>query len=81
MLDFVIPLLLLIILFLRFDGNIAADLELEAKWLDMINGMVANMTVTARSLKSRVVQLEENSKFNHSSMRDAVKSLISQADR
>jgi len=65
----------------RIHRPIASALENEALWLDTMNRVVEEMKVTVRHLKSSVINLEENSRFNHSSMRDAIKNLISQANR
>jgi len=65
----------------RVHRSISSALENEALWLDTMNRVVEEMKVTMRHLKSSVMQLEENSRFNHTSMRDAIKNLISQANR
>merc|ERR1712112_178838 len=47
----------------------------------MGNKVVGEMKDTVQHLKATVIELEENSKFNHASMRDAINSLLSQATR
>eukprot|EP00092_Neocalanus_flemingeri_P006838 GFUD01007383.1.p1 GENE.GFUD01007383.1~~GFUD01007383.1.p1 ORF type:complete len:948 (+),score=147.14 GFUD01007383.1:408-3251(+) len=67
----------------RFDStrSIAPKLENEALWLGTMNKVVEEMKSTVRHLKKTVAELEENSKFNHTSMREAINSLLSQANR
>lgn len=66
-----------------FDATraIAPKLENEALWLGTMNKVVDEMKETVAHLKETVEELEENSKFNHASMRDAINSLLSQATR
>jgi len=66
-----------------FDAtrSIAPKLENEALWLGTMNKVVDEMKETVAHLKDTVEELEENSKFNHASMRDAINSLLSQATR
>ena len=66
-----------------FDATraIAPKLENEALWLGTMNKVVDEMKATVAHLKGTVEELEENSKFNHASMRDAINSLLSQATR
>ena len=67
----------------RFDSTrfIAPKLENEALWLGTMNKLVKEMKSTVTHLKETVIELEENSKFNHTSMRHAINSLLSQANR
>jgi len=67
---------------LLFDRNTdrAITIENQAMWLEGMNKVVTEMKVTLRHLKSSVNSLQENSRFNHSSMREAVRSLINQAN-
>jgi len=60
---------------------IAPKLENQALWLGTMNKVVGEMKDTVQHLKATVIELEENSKFNHASMRDAINSLLSQATR
>jgi len=66
----------------RFDGNtrLSTQIENQALWLEGMNKVVADMKVTIRHLKTSVNSLQENSRFNHSSMREAVRALINQAN-
>lgn len=68
---------------LRFDRdswNIASQIELQALRLESMNKVVTEMKIALRHLKSSVAQLQENSRFNQSSMRVAVTGLINQAN-
>ena len=60
---------------------IAPKLENEALWLGQMNNMVEEMKVTVANLSLTVGQLGEMFKFNKSSMREAITSLLGQADR
>ena len=60
---------------------IAPKLENEALWLGQMNDVVEEMKVTVKNLTVTVAELEEISKFNKSSMREAITSLLSQANR
>ena len=60
---------------------IAPKLENEALWLGQMNDLVEEMKITVANLSLTVGQLEEMSKFNKSSMREAITSLLGQADR
>ena len=60
---------------------IAPKLENEALWLGQMNDLVEEMKVTVANLSLTVGQLEEMFKFNKSSMREAITSLLGQADR
>ena len=66
-----------------FDATrpIAPKLENEALWLGQMNDVVEEMKVTVANLTVTVAELEEISKFNKSSMREAITSLLGQADR
>ena len=67
----------------NFDStrSIAPKLENEALWLGTMNTLVGDMRNTVAHLKETVAELEENSKFNKSSMREAIQGLLSQANR
>ena len=67
----------------RFDSTraIAPKLENEALWLGTMNKVVEEMELVVQHLKETVNDLEENSKFNHSSMREAIHSLLNQTNR
>ena len=67
----------------RFDSTkgIAPKIENEALWLGTMNKVVEEMEIVVQHLKETVVDLEENSKFNHSSMKEALHSLLNQTDR
>ena len=60
---------------------IAPKLENEALWLGQMNDVVEEMKVTVKNLTVVVAELEEISKFNKSSMREAITALLSQANR
>ena len=60
---------------------IAPKLENEALWLGQMNDLVEEMKVTVANLSLTVGQLGEMFKFNKSSMREAITSLLGQADR
>ena len=60
---------------------IAPKLENEALWLGQMNDLVEEMKITVANLSLTVGQLEEMFKFNKSSMREAITSLLGQADR
>ena len=60
---------------------IAPKLENEALWLGQMYNLVEDMKVAVANLSLTVGQLEEMSKFNKSSMREAITSLLGQADR
>ena len=60
---------------------IAPKLENEALWLGQMNDLVEEMKVTVANLSLTVGQLEEMSKFNKSSMREAITSLLGKPDR
>ena len=61
--------------------SIAPKLENEALWLGTMNKVVVEMKAVVENLKGTVYELEENSKFNHSSMREAIHSLLNQTNR
>lgn len=67
----------------RFEStrSIAPKLENEALWLGTMNKVVQEMNSVVANLKVTVHDLEENSKFKHSSMRDAIHSLLNQTSR
>jgi len=67
----------------QFDStrSIAPKLENEALWLGTMNSLVAEMKQTVGKLKVTAGELEQNIKFNKSSMREAISSLIGQANR
>ena len=46
-----------------------------------MNKVVEEMELVVKHLKETVDDLEENSKFNHSSMKEALHSLLNQTDR
>ena len=60
---------------------IVPKLENEALWLGQMNDLVEEMKVTVANLSLTVGQLGEMFKFNKSSMREAITSLLGQADR
>lgn len=66
-----------------FDStrSIAPKLENEALWLGTMNKVMGQMKDTVMNLKNTVGELEQNLRFNHSSMREAISNLISQANR
>lgn len=67
----------------QFDGtrSIAPKLENEALWLGTMSRLVEEMKETVSHLKTTAAELEQNIKFNKSSMREAIGSLIEQANR
>lgn len=67
----------------EFDStrSIAPKLENEALWLDSMDKVVDEMKSTVSDLSATVKELERDSKFNHTSMREAINSLLSQATR
>jgi prominin 1 len=66
----------------RFEGStlLSTQIENQALWLEGMNKVVADMKVTLRHLKSSVLSLQENSRFNQTSMRVAITGLIDQAN-
>ena len=60
---------------------IAPKLENEALWLGQMYDLVEDMKVAVANLSLTVGQLEEMSKFNKSSMREAINSLLGKPDR
>ena len=60
---------------------IAPKLENEALWLGQMNDLVEEMKVTVANLSLTLGQLEEMFKFNKSSMREAITSLLGKPDR
>ena len=60
---------------------IVPKLENEALWLGQMNDLVEEMKVTLANLSLTVGQLEEMFKFNKSSMREAINSLLGKPDR
>ena len=60
---------------------IAPKLENEALWLGQMYNLVEDMKVAVANLSLTVGQLEEMSKFNKSSMREAINSLLGKPDR
>ena len=60
---------------------VATKLGNEALYLENMNRVVEQVKLTIRHLKESVAQLETNIKFNKSSMREAINSLIGQANR
>ena len=60
---------------------IAPKLENEALWLGQMNDLVEEMKVTLANLSLTVGQLGEMFKFNKSSMREAINSLLGKPDR
>lgn len=67
----------------RLDAtrSIAPKLENQALWLGTMNKLVKKMKSVVQNLKVTVEELDENSKFNHSSMREAIYSLLNQTHR
>jgi len=67
----------------RFEStrSIAPKLENQALWLGTMNKVVQEMKEIVENLKVTVKDLEENSKFKHSSMREAIHSLLNQTSR
>lgn len=61
--------------------RISTQLENQALWLEQMSRVVAEMKLTVRHLKTSVDQLQEHLRFNHSSLREAVRGLISQANK
>eukprot|EP00092_Neocalanus_flemingeri_P012480 GFUD01013453.1.p1 GENE.GFUD01013453.1~~GFUD01013453.1.p1 ORF type:complete len:941 (-),score=227.62 GFUD01013453.1:453-3275(-) len=60
---------------------VATKLDNEALYLGNMNKVVETVKLTLRHLKQSVTQLEKNIKFNKSSMREAIHTLIGQANR
>ena len=60
---------------------IAPKLENEALWLGQMYDLVEDMKVAVANLSLTVGQLEEMFKFNKSSMREAINSLLGKPDR
>jgi len=60
---------------------VAVKLGNEALDLENMNRIVEQVKLTLRHLKESVKQLETNIKFNKSSLREAIRSLIEQANR
>merc|ERR1719320_358090 len=60
---------------------VATKLGNEALYLENMNDVVEQVKLTLRHLKESVNQLETNIKFNKSSLREAIYSLIGQATR
>jgi len=60
---------------------VATKLGNEALYLENMNRVAEQVKLTIRHLKESVAQLEQNIKFNKSSMREAINSLIAQANR
>merc|ERR1719347_761780 len=60
---------------------IAPKLQNQVMWLEAMNDVVLNMTNIFGKLKDTIGDLEENLRFNKSSMREAINSLIVQANR
>ena len=56
------------------------QIENQALWLEGMNKVAMDLKVTLRHLKASVVDLEKNMKFNHSSLREAITALITQAN-
>jgi len=67
----------------EFDSTraIAPKLENEALWLESMDKVVDELKTTVKDLSETVRELERESKFNHTSMREAINSLLSQATR
>ena len=60
---------------------VATKLGNEALYLENMNRVVEQVKLTLRHLKESVNQLETNIKFNKSSLREAIHTLIGQANR
>jgi len=56
------------------------QIENQALWLEGMNKVAMELKVTLRHLKASVLDLDENMKFNHSSLREAIMALIKQAN-
>ena len=64
------------------SGSIAANLiELEALYLKGMEQVVVEMKMATRQLQSKIKELEKDSKFNQSTMREALQALIRQASK
>ena len=61
--------------------SVAVKLGNEALELEIVNRILEQVKLTLRHLKESVKQLETNIKFNKASLREAIRSLIEQANR